>query len=123
MNDTNTNEQRNFSRIPFDSEVNIIKDDTGWKSTLLDISLKGALVHKPEGWDASIDDSCILEITLGEDTIIKMEGKVAHIESEQIGFRCEHIDLDSISHLRRLVELNTCDEDLLTRELHALTGK
>ena len=123
MNDSNPNEQRNFSRIPFDSEVLIIKDDKSWASTLLDVSLKGALVHQPEEWGASIDDLCTLEITLGEGIIIKMEARAAHVENQQIGFRCEHIDLESISHLRRLVELNTCDEDLLTRELHALTGK
>jgi len=34
----------------------------------------------------------------------------------------QHIDLDSISHLRRLVELNLGDEALLERELAALGG-
>ncbi|VAX04921.1 hypothetical protein MNBD_GAMMA20-584, partial [hydrothermal vent metagenome] len=44
-----------------------------------------------------------------------------HSENDHIGFRCEHIDLESISHLRRLVELNLGDAKLLDRELSALT--
>lgn len=122
MNDNNQEDKRIFSRIPFDSAVRIVMDSKHWDSTLLDISLKGALVQRPEGWDAAEDDSCILEITLGEDLIIRMETRVAHTQNDQIGFRCEHIDLESITHLRRLVELNTGDEELLARELHALTS-
>ena len=49
-----------------------------------------------------------------------MQTAVAHIDANSVGFICEHIDLDSISHLKRLVELNLGDEDLLHRELHAL---
>jgi hypothetical protein len=35
---------------------------------------------------------------------------------------CESIDLDSITHLRRLVELNAGDPALLERELTALVA-
>lgn len=121
MNENTQEDKRIFSRIPFDSAVKIVMDDKHWESILLDISLKGALVQKPEEWNASLEDTCFLEITLGEDLTIQMEAKVAHTQNDQIGFRCEHIDLESITHLRRLVELNTGDEELLTRELHALT--
>ena len=44
-----------------------------------------------------------------------------HIEDDHTGYRCEHIDLDSISHLRRLVELNLGDPDILDRELSELS--
>ena len=123
MNDANQEENRHFSRIRFDSAVKIIKGNEHWNSTLLDISLKGALVAKPEEWSGAIEDTCILEITLSTDLDIRMETTVVHIEGDQIGFRCEHIDLTSISHLRRIVELNTGDEELLSRELHALISK
>ena len=123
MNNANSDENRQFSRIPFDSAVKMIKGNEHWNSILLDISLKGALVARPEGWNGTIEDACILEITLSTDTDIRMETTVAHLEGNQIGFRCEHIDLTSITHLRRIVELNTGDEELLARELHALSGK
>ena len=54
------------------------------------------------------------------DASIRMDVTVAHVEDQHIGFRCEHIDLDSITHLRRLVELNVGDIDILNRELSAL---
>jgi hypothetical protein len=49
-----------------------------------------------------------------------MTGEIAHREGRQVGVRCLEIDLDSISHLRRLVELNVGDEAILHRELGAL---
>lgn len=51
---------------------------------------------------------------------IKMDITVAYIEDQQIGLDCKGIDLDSITHLRRLVELNLGDANLLKRELMAL---
>jgi hypothetical protein len=43
-----------------------------------------------------------------------------HSERAQVGFECEYIDLDSISNLRRLVELNLGDSVLLERQLGSL---
>jgi hypothetical protein len=49
-----------------------------------------------------------------------MQGELVHREGHQVGLRCREIDIESIAHLRRLVELNLGDEDLLERELSAL---
>ena len=49
-----------------------------------------------------------------------MVGKVAHLENCNIGIRCEHIELASLTLLRRLLELNTGDADLMDRELSQL---
>jgi hypothetical protein len=49
-----------------------------------------------------------------------MAGEVVHREWTLVGVRCVEIDLESISHLRRLVELNLGDAELLHRELSAL---
>jgi len=43
-----------------------------------------------------------------------------YTEPERIGFACTHIDIDSAAHLRRLVELNLGNPELLARELSAL---
>lgn len=115
-------EQRIFSRISFDAQTNITGNGKQWTTTLLDISLKGALVSMPENWDADIGSTFELSISLSEDITIFMSATVAHIENRHIGFHCEHIDLESITHLRRIVELNTGNEDLLNRELSALRG-
>jgi hypothetical protein len=43
-----------------------------------------------------------------------------HDDNHQLGFVCQHIGLESISHLKRLVELNLADQEELDRELAAL---
>jgi hypothetical protein len=119
MNTVN-DDNRHFSRIHFDASAVISDGEHEWTTELLDISLKGALVKKPADWQATTGQAFNLQIKLSEDSIILMEASVAHVENNHIGFCCHHIDLDGITHLRRLVELNTGNEDLLQRELSAL---
>ncbi|MCK1788302.1 hypothetical protein L9Z73_29525, partial [Pseudomonas sp. TNT11] len=37
-------------------------------------------------------------------TDVQMQVRLTHDQPGQLGFECEHISLESISHLRRLVE-------------------
>jgi len=113
--------KRRFSRIEFDTEVRLISDKGLWKSNLIDISLKGLLITVPQAWKADPGDHYITELFAdNEDTIIRMEVSVTHIGERRVGFKCEHIDLDSISHLRRFLELNISDIDIINRELSEL---
>jgi hypothetical protein len=116
-------ERRRFSRISFHRPAAL--DAGGVRATceVLDVSLKGALVEAPAGVRAGIGAPCSLSIRLDAgDATIRMVGEIAHREGAQLGVRCREIDLDSIAHLRRLVELNLGDEDLLHRELAALVA-
>jgi PilZ domain-containing protein len=111
-------EKRMFSRIDFDAPVTINNGNKQWQSKLLDISLKGALVLRPDNWDEENKTDFKLEIRLDNSDIeIDMDVKLAHSEKDHLGFHCEHIDLDSITALKRLVELNLGDEALLEREI------
>lgn len=116
-------EKRRFTRVRFDAETTIIGDDGQWKSHLIDISLKGALVQRPADWNGAPGERYTLEIELGEhaDVVIQMSVvTVAHLHPDSIGFSCVHIDLDSIAHLKRLMELNVGDAALIDRELGLL---
>lgn len=116
-----TDENRLFTRIPFEASVHIVSPEQSWDCELIDISLKGVLVSQPDSWGGALDDPFLIELKLeNSETVIRMDVSVAHIEPSHIGFRCEHIDLDSITHLRRLVELNVGDTEILNRELNAL---
>lgn len=113
-------EKRHFIRIPMDGGAHLHCAEQRWDAELLDISLKGALIATPKSWTHT-DAPCRLDIMLGDgDMVISMQGQVTHTEANHIGFRCDQIDLESISHLKRLVELNLGDEHLLERELHEL---
>lgn len=121
MKTTDSNEFRHFSRIPFHADVrlNFYLTDEVQTPHLLDISLKGALVQTEHPIVNSFKgERCRMTLLLGEDgENITMEGKVIHQEGQLLGIECQHIDLDSMTNLRRLVELNTGDEKLLQREL------
>lgn len=113
--------RRHFTRIPMDNEVTLACGAKQWSSQLLDISLKGALLTTPEDFGKCPDCSCRLMFLLNEtDVTIMMVGKIVHHGEEKLGFRCDSIDLDSITHLKRMVELNIGDTNLLGRELSEL---
>lgn len=119
--DVSAGERRLFSRIPFNGTVTISSDGGRWNCRLLDISLKGALVNLPANWAGKMDQPFQLQISLSDGNIvIVMDVITAHISEECVGFCCTHIDIDSITHLRRLLELNIADEERLNRELSAL---
>jgi hypothetical protein len=122
MSDTQpTTEHRQHQRILFETPVHIIIGGKKIKGTAIDLSLKGALIKRPDNWTAKVGDSGLLQIELNNgETVIEMEVTVAHCEGFKVGFHCDHIDIDSITHLRRLVELNLGDEKLLERELSHL---
>ena len=116
-----TREKRHYSRAPFDTDVTLINSSTQWQTRLIDISIKGALVESPPGWEGNIGDQYTLELPLGDgEIIIRMKVVVARADHDHIGFYCKNIDFDSIVHLKRLMELNLGDADLVNRELSAL---
>lgn len=87
---------------------------------LIDLSLNGALIELEPSQQPEIDTLTNLSITLDTDSIIKMEATVRHTLENRIGLHCEHFDLESATHLRRLVELNIGDDVILNRELSQL---
>jgi hypothetical protein len=100
-----TNERRRFSRVDFEAEVELEQGDYRCTAELIDISLKGLLLHLPQEHrfdEQQPVDACV---HLSDQTPISM---------------CELIDLDSIGHLRRLIELNLGDPKAAERELAEL---
>jgi len=117
-----TRDQRRFSRILFDAPVTVTCGKERWQSRLLDISLKGMLVQKSADWPAHRHDPVELSVQIPDsDTCIRMHAHQVHEEDGHIGYQCDHIDLGSISSLKRLVELNLSDPKALDRELAALS--
>jgi len=112
--------RRQFWRAHFNSPVRLTLHGEVSEAMLHDISLKGALLKAPADWRGRKGDHCLLRLHLAADAVINMSATVAHVEGRRIGLNCDSIDLDSVTHLRRLVELNAGDPGLLDRELSAL---
>lgn len=117
----NRQEKRHFTRIRINGSTVVHYLDKKFPAELIDISFKGALITKPKDIELPIDSVCEIQIALeGSDIVINMRGHVTHRLDSQVGICCDNIDLDSITHLKRLIELNLGDESLLERELHEL---
>ena len=119
MSDT-SNERRRFHRFAFDAPTEIVQGERHWVVELHDVSLKGLLIKRPQQWNGDPNHPFNVSIQLSDDARVQMEVVLTRTHDGLLGFVCRHIDLDSISHLRRLVELNLGDETLLERELAAL---
>ncbi len=115
-------EKRRFSRIAFEASAYLDLKGSKIVVQLIDISLKGALVLLE---DKALDiepkaAAAVLNIILNDSVVITMDVKIVHSAEGRLGLECVQIDIDSIAHLRRLVELNLGEESLLYRELKAL---
>lgn len=118
-----TTEHRHFTRIPFNASATVINSRTGHKfmAELIDISFKGVLISKPDDWQGVNGEHFTVHLQLaGEEVQINLAVIEVHSEADHIGFKTDHMDLDTATHLRRLVELNLGDESLLERELAEL---
>lgn len=114
-------ERRRFTRINFDAATEVKYGDDSWQATLVDISFNGMLLTTETAIDLEIGASVDLTVhLLGDDVTINTPAVLAHKDKDQYGFSIENLDLDSLTQIRRLVELNLGDEALLERELDHL---
>jgi len=113
-------DRRRFTRIHFDAECEVHYKGGALVMNLVDISLRGVLMKSDKTLDIQLDDPATLSIYLANDVLIRMPSRLCHLQPPYYGFDAEEMDLESISHLRRLVELNLGDEMLLERELEQM---
>lgn len=113
--------RRQFTRILFSISATLSIEDNDYPVSIHDISLKGALVTQPEAQHSLKGKLGLLSFMLSDgESEVTMKVAIVHEEEDEIGLQCNAIDIDSISHLRRLVELNLGDDSQLHRELSQL---
>lgn len=113
-------ERRRFHRVAFHATTELQLDNHCWSCELLDVSLKGLLVAMPKDSEVPAEGVTEARIRLSDDAVICMRIALARRNREQLGFVCNSIDLDSVCHLRRLVELNLGDPQASERDLSQL---
>lgn len=117
------NEKRRFNRIFHDANTCVTnKKGTEQDCKLLDISLNGCLILLPQtNSPYQSKEALNVNILLADEVSIKANAHVVFIrDNEQLGVQFDEIDIDSITTLRRLVELNMGDCLMLERNLQAL---
>ncbi|NRB37820.1 MAG: PilZ domain-containing protein [Pseudomonadales bacterium] len=118
--DTSGIEKRQFTRISFDSPIQIEQGGKLFESEVVDISLKGILIK--DAFDTlQHDKSTQLSIHLANETDINMLAQWDHSNNGCSGFHWTKLDIESMMHLRRLLELNNGDTELMERELNQLS--
>ena len=110
-------ERRRYTRISLHVQAEFASQGRGWPCQAIDLSLNGALVSRPRGWEGELGERCTLLFRLDEGATIQMVGILRHQDAYALGWRCTGIDLDSMATLRRLVEINLGEPALLRREL------
>lgn len=115
-------ERRHFVRVEFDAPALLTTATDAFSVHVLDLSLKGALLVAPAEAKLEAGMLCQLTVPLAEtDNHIAMSTEVAHVHGLHAGLLCRSIDLDSVTHLRRLIELQLGDPALLERDLGELS--
>jgi len=67
-----------------------------------------------------IGDAAELVLYLSNEVMIRMPSILRSKRDLLLGFEVDKLDLDSIAHLRRLIELNLGSEEAVHRNLEAL---
>lgn len=113
--------RRKFSRIPFLADASLSLPDGVQAVDVIDISLNGVLIQPRANMYVTVGTNCLLDVRLDDaGTDIRMEVTVIRHLGNRYGLACRDIDLDSVTHLRRLIALNLGDETLADREFSLL---
>ncbi|RTL23755.1 MAG: PilZ domain-containing protein [Burkholderiales bacterium] len=116
-------ERRQFARVAFAAGAELFTTQAQLSCQVVDISLKGVLLQLPAGAAVQPGMPCLVKLPLGagaHEPAIAMAGELAHVEGRHVGVLCRSIDLESITHLRRLIEINLGDATASERDLKAL---
>ena len=98
----NGKDHRHFSRITFDCDVTIIDHGTHWRTHLLDISLNGALVTRPQDWQPAIGDECQLQLKLANSNVIITMEQATVAQVITAAPAATIVDIDKFSNNRTL---------------------
>lgn len=117
---TTVDDRRRFTRIHFDAECEVRTARATCIMQLEDVSMRGVLLQTSSETGLTLGDEVEINIYLANDVLIRIRAELRHIDAQRYGFFAREMDLESASHLRRLLELNLGEEALIERELEHL---
>lgn len=114
--------RRQFTRVLFSIKAELTIGDNIYPVSIHDISLNGALVTAVKSESSLKGGLGTLSFSLSDnESQVTMHIAVVHDHDDEIGLQCNAIDIDSVTHLRRLIELNLGDSEQLNKELSQLS--
>lgn len=114
-------DKRRFNRVNFVTEANVHTASGESAVQVVDISIKGIKIIASEGGISEGAENLSVEIKLGNGlATICLDCRVAFHREQEWGLEVTGMDIDSATHLRRLLELNLGDKALVERDLEAM---
>ena len=111
-------ERRNYQRVPFATEAEINCNEKKYHGELLDISLQGALINYQGTIPFEEGSLCILSIhLLDSEVTMQFDVHLAHQKENKFGFKFIGEDTETMTHLRRLLELNIGSSETIDKEI------
>ena len=108
-------EKRKRTRVPLLFDVAVSLGSEIIEAKLVNISLTGVLCHTNPRFLK--DAPCRVVISLSEDLRITIDSKILRVGRQETAISFTAMDEESFAHLKRLVELNAGDADLIEQDL------
>ncbi|MGI3037999.1 PilZ domain-containing protein [Vibrio diabolicus] len=115
-------ERRRFSRILHQALAKVEQRDLAIEARIQDLSLHGLLMKVEE--TEALDPALPVHVTFSFDQseqVITLKAQIVDVSKCEIRLKIIKIDIESISQLKRFIELNVGNNDLLNRELEHLS--
>ncbi|MBT12785.1 MAG: hypothetical protein CMI02_12215 [Oceanospirillaceae bacterium] len=113
-------DKRHFKRVHFLRRGKVETGGQSYETHCMDISLRGVLLVRPENVNWKLEQQLTVTLELSDEEYIAMNCSLVHIDEDVVGCACDSMDLDSMTSLRRLLELNMLDPSSVDRELAEL---
>lgn len=121
-------DQRRFTRIPFDAQVELTMGSSAApiqrQGILTDISFKGLMITVDSIDDLQLDTqgSALIKLAAHE-VCFQLEIMIRHIKERSLGLEVQKMPIEAAQHLRSLMHHNLAEEHLLQREFNALINQ
>ncbi|WGW00952.1 PilZ domain-containing protein [Vibrio sp. YMD68] len=116
-------EKRRFSRVVYKASAVVMQGNTSVDAHIQDLSLHGLLLSAEPSCN-QLNENQVADVRFSlpdSDIAIQMTVNLIKIDNNIIRASINHIDIDSISYLKRLIELNVGDDSLLHRDIEHLS--
>lgn len=108
---------RHYRRIPFRTDAEVRTGAATHHCKLVDLALRGALFKANDRLPLQVGDKAVLKIALPDSELeLIFDAELIHYKDDHYGFLFASEDLDTLAHLRRLLELNFGDAEQADRE-------
>lgn len=116
-------ERRRFSRIFYQVPALAQQGQKKLTTCIQDLSLHGLLLWAADEANFKSDQPLEIQFTLPDsDITLSLTAQLVRQNGNNLHLKIQHIDIESISHLKRLVELNVGNDELLHRDMRQLVN-